>query len=915
MKNFHRSDYGGGRQNWGLTQSASGEVFIANNEGLLEFDGSEWTLHPTFNKTNARTAFYDPADNCVLVGASNEIDRLGASPADGGRTVRLRSMLDSLGVTLMEIWRIYRMDESYVLQGNNALYKVPADFSEIETFDLGHKIECSEMIGGKVYAFARGIGMLSFDGEWTQMLLNAPAFGERLVKAIIPWEGNILLMGDTPGLWRYDGRGIEPCLTQLTDEITGTNLFCAATDGKRIALGTVSAGVWIAEPGSGTLTHIDTGSGLQNNTVLSMMFDTGGRLWLGLDDGIDCIDMASAEEQLFSPNDNIGAGYASALFNGKLYLGTNQGLYRTDMEHGVEASSQVTWQVWSLQVFDGQLFCCHNNGLSIIAPDGTVTTVPMNGAWKLEPLAGRPDLLLGCSYDRLFTMRRQGGRWGFGGFVKGFDEASKAFTEDTDGRIWFSHHIKGLYRLTLDAAADSVTLVETFAVEEGFPTGANNVPVWFKGRLVFATEAGYYDFSDGRATPDAEMNAMFSSPPYVLSVTQTAEGQFYFSSDRMQAIGYADAAGHVLVDSMSLRTLAGRRIQGFDCLTVLEDGRILVNTADGFSLIRPYAAAPEDTAATGPHPVFIKAVYATDSPSDFLLLSSIGGEAAPLSMTLQYRQNSVRFEFVRPGFNFDAANEYSVCLEGYDKDWTAFSEAGSKEYTKLPPGRYVLRVRAKDVLSGDMGQTSMEVTVTPPWYATKGMKIVYAVLTVIAIFLIVKLFQYLTKRRADILAKRMDEERKRRQMIGDLKGKADDLAASTMNLIRKNEVLHEIDESLVKMRQRMLSTEEGRKGLAEIDGMRDSIRANIAHDGDWLKFRQNFDLVYDDFLSRLEKACPKLNITDKKICAYLKIGMSSKEMSSLMNMSVHSVEMTRHRLRQKLGLAKGDNLSDFLQKF
>ena len=66
---------------------------------------------------------------------------------------------------------------------------------------------------------------------------------------------------------------------------------------------------------------------------------------------------------------------------------------------------------------------------------------------------------------------------------------------------------------------------------------------------------------------------------------------------------------------------------------------------------------------------------------------------------------------------------------------------------------------------------------------------------------------------------------------------------------------------------------------------------------------------------KLTGAFPLLKKSDRKLCAYLKMGLSSKEMASLLNMSVRSIETARYRLRKKLGLEQGDNLTDFIQKF
>lgn len=84
-------------------------------------------------------------------------------------------------------------------------------------------------------------------------------------------------------------------------------------------------------------------------------------------------------------------------------------------------------------------------------------------------------------------------------------------------------------------------------------------------------------------------------------------------------------------------------------------------------------------------------------------------------------------------------------------------------------------------------------------------------------------------------------------------------------------------------------------------------------DENWERFQDNFNIVYDNFLGMLVTRFPTLKKNDLKLCAYLKMGLSSKEIASLLNTNLRSVETARYRLRKKLGLDGGENLTGFLQ--
>jgi DNA-binding CsgD family transcriptional regulator len=101
----------------------------------------------------------------------------------------------------------------------------------------------------------------------------------------------------------------------------------------------------------------------------------------------------------------------------------------------------------------------------------------------------------------------------------------------------------------------------------------------------------------------------------------------------------------------------------------------------------------------------------------------------------------------------------------------------------------------------------------------------------------------------------------------------------------------------------------------KIKEIRHDIQQNINEDEGWDKFEENFNLVYENFMQRLTARFPDLKLSDRKLCAYLRMGLSSKEMASLLNTSVRSIETARYRLRKKLDMEQGDNLTEFIQNF
>ena len=104
VRNFSKDVYKGGTQTWDIAQGEGGCMYFANNNGVLEFNGREWTLMRLRNYTSVRSLYYDRNEHALYAGGTNELGRFCCSPSG----VKYESLLDSLNVSLTEIWDISR---------------------------------------------------------------------------------------------------------------------------------------------------------------------------------------------------------------------------------------------------------------------------------------------------------------------------------------------------------------------------------------------------------------------------------------------------------------------------------------------------------------------------------------------------------------------------------------------------------------------------------------------------------------------------------------------------------------------------------------------------------------------------------------------------------------------------------------
>ena len=134
-----------------------------------------------------------------------------------------------------------------------------------------------------------------------------------------------------------------------------------------------------------------------------------------------------------------------------------------------------------------------------------------------------------------------------------------------------------------------------------------------------------------------------------------------------------------------------------------------------------------------------------------------------------------------------------------------------------------------------------------------------------------------------------------------------ELAYSTYSNIQKNELLVELKneiEHLKKLKDSNLS-----KLLKSFEK---KINKELNDDNDWIKFEYHFKKAHPNFFKNLSTRHPKLTANDVRLCAFIKLNLSTKEAAYLLNINVRSLEMARYRLRKKLDIDKSIRLFNYI---
>lgn len=140
--------------------------------------------------------------------------------------------------------------------------------------------------------------------------------------------------------------------------------------------------------------------------------------------------------------------------------------------------------------------------------------------------------------------------------------------------------------------------------------------------------------------------------------------------------------------------------------------------------------------------------------------------------------------------------------------------------------------------------------------------------------------------------------------------KSKELMANSNLILHKQELLNDIKTLLRGLQKR--HTDIPDEIFREID---DKFRQDLNKEHDWEKFKIHFEQIHEDFFEKLKSDFPRLTESDTRHCAYIKIGLTTKEIASTLNIHPSSVQRSRVRLKKKLGLDRSQNLQDFIRSF
>jgi len=905
---FSQNDYPGARQNWSVSTAGNGIIYFANHSGLLEFDGTNWKLNSQPNLTTMRCVKV-MSDSVVYTGGYMELGYWVKGLNGDYSYHSLNQKASKFFRDNTEFWDIaikndsvyFRSYEQILAFHNDSVFRINPDGA----------YPTMSTVNDKVLVAVQDRGIFEVKGNRIEPYIVDNTFVGKQIKFIIPFKNNQILVGtESNGILIWNGEELKMWNEEWTDYFIKNELNRAYyTNDHKVIIGSLIDGIAVFDEDGRFLQKINTENGLQNNTILGIATDEWHNIWLALDVGIGFISGNQNHSFAIYQLPGTGAIYATAIFDDKLYLGTNQGLFEKSLDLDdpkIRLVPETQDQIWGLKVIYDQLLVGHNQGTFVIDNGKSKQISFESGGFNFVEDPLHPELILQSTYNRLVVFKKSANGIEFRNTVEGFSNLIRFIEFDHLGNLWASHMHKGVYKIKMDDERRKV-LPNNIQYYGSEIFGKENHIYVFKveNRIVFSTGDKMFTYDDLKDTIVEYSNFNNSLGKYKKShrIIDASNHYYWFIGKEFVGLFFIDQENTTLIKEFPTSLFINPTlVDGYENLLPLNEYSAILCLQNGVAYLD---AATKDTTVdlVKEYTPILRHIEFRNNKDERQVL--------PLSasqLKTKHAFNNLQLQFSFPMLS-DLPVYYQYMLEGLNSEWSAKSRNPQFNLVRLPYGKYKLKVKAVDLWGNESQVYSLSFEVLRPLSASRWAVLFYTILLVSALLLFRMWGIRQTRKREKYQHDLREQELTRLRndkLRSEVSHKSKELANSTMAIIKKNEFLLDLKKIIQKQKTELGS----RYPDKYFNYLNKKIDDNISNQDDWKVFENNFERAHEQFFKKMKDKYPDLTPSDLQLSAYLRMNLSSKEIAPLLGISVRGVENHRYRLRKKMNIAHDDSLTN-----
>lgn len=902
IETYLPKDYGAEDQVWGIAQGDDKTIYFANNEGLLSYNGAKWTLYESPNSSIIRSV--KVVDDKIFTGCYMDF---GFWEKDDKGFLNYTSIAKQKNIKLLEdeeFWNILKLDHWLVFQSLDRIYIYDTIQDSFRIIDSNTTITKVYKVDEDIYFQKLNEGIYKLEKGNEVLVTNNQEIIHSNIINISRKDNGLLFLTKAKGFYTMadESTAVSQWDAALNKELSKYIVYNSIEllNGDFI-LGTIANGIVYVSSNKDIPFKINQSMGLGNNTVLSLFEDESGNVWLGLNHGISNINLKSSFRFYKDDLGVLGAIYDALIEDNFLYVGTNQGLFYKDVSKNepFKLVQNTDGQVWYLGKLQNTIFCGHDAGTFVVNQGNARKISEINGTWNIKEIEENPNLLVQGNYNGLFILEKVNNQWRYRNKLEGFDISSRFLEFIAPNKLLVSHEYKGVYILETDENYTKIINYSTSPIHKSVKSSLAKLD----SVVLYGTHKGVYAYNStqNKFEKNSVLSKLFPEEGYSSGkIINVNDKLFAFNKNSISYAEKSKLSTNIKISQIPLPNVIRETKDGYENILYLGNKEYLIGTTVGYIISR----LDDDN-------------YAVDQSLSLnnISVSTLKGDSRFLKLidspTLKNKENNLQFSFSINDYSKYLPSQYQYRLLDFNDIWSNWSNNPTAYFENLPHGEYTFEVRAK------LGNTlsvpvQYSFIIEKPFYLSPIAMAIYIFLGLVLVVIIhmVNRIYYKKKHRKEleekekeIKVKQLENERQRihyknLDLQKDIELKNRELSLTTMNLIKRNDLLNDIKKEL--------NSDQDNSKVINL------INKNLNDTDDWKLFEKAFNNIDKDFIKKLKSIHPNLTSNDIRLCTYLRLNLSSKEIAPLFNISFRSVEVKRYRLRKKMNLPHEESLSNYI---
>lgn len=712
ITNYGQADYDFSSHNFDVLIGDDQKVYFANFQGILVFDGINWTRL----KLPKETAVYTltkSSDGTIFVGAMNEIGYLDSGESGELRYVSLKAQIPDAAPEVFTA-RVYTLKDKIVASIEGKAMLIDPVTKKLELLDNPGD-DCSlQIVSGRLYAFCEDQLYQLKNGDWEY--LRASHHLENIESGrghLIQINADQTLVISQRGFYDFETESKITINDELEQFLSQSTIYRVSVLSDQYIAICTWGGLIITDFEGEPVLFLNEVRGLTNDFLFQTALDYSGMLWIATYNGISKIDIFSAYTILDKRMNVAGVIKDAQLHKGRLYYSAVSGVFREDWQSlqstfYTPSFSQVSESVCHQMINTGQdLFVYTERQNNLVLDNGRFEEIQGTQEkiyWAGFKYKNSEDLLLASHDGFIAHIAKDNGKWKVRKRLDPQFLGVYFMIQGENDNIWLSNVGEGVYRMQYDIQDAEMLEDRKYGVSDGLPD-LNNHVYEIDSKPCFVTSKGIYRFDKATDSfiPDERFTEIVGEVPISI-IDEDENGNIYYYSDEFVMLKKT-ISGY---QKVRFANMDFKKYPPSD-ITVIDHENVMISSLNAIIHMNP-------TMEPALNEFNVNISKLSSITADSTIFSGFGG--MPDDLLFSSINNAFRITFSAAFFQNPERTQYKWRLKGFDDAWSEWVSETQKDYTNLPHGDFTFEVVAKNVHGVESPPSVIRFTIDTPWYFT-----------------------------------------------------------------------------------------------------------------------------------------------------------------------------------------------------